>query len=99
MTSAVTESSVGMPGQGQPILRNKHYAVARSVSSVFTDREKIVTELTEYFMGSETQQGGKVQKRFVLHGLGGIGKSQICLKFVQNCRERYVSFDRYKVFG
>ena len=31
----------------------------------------------------------KMQKRYVLHGLGGSGKTQICLKFAQDHRERY----------
>ena len=29
------------------------------------------------------------QKIFVLYGLGGIGKTQICLKFAQDHRNRY----------
>lgn len=31
------------------------------------------------------------QRRFVIVGMGGIGKSEICLKVAENIRERFVS--------
>jgi hypothetical protein len=40
------------------------------------------------------------QTRFVLHGLGGSGKTQLCLKFAKEHREKYVTkaFECWRIF-
>jgi hypothetical protein len=48
---------------------------------VFTGRHDILDKLNRYF---STDLGKR--HIFVLHGLGGIGKSQIVLKFIQTCQ-------------
>lgn len=45
---------------------------------IFQGREKILAKMQEYF----AQDLGK-QHIYVLHGLGGAGKTQIGLKFIQ----------------
>jgi hypothetical protein len=59
---------------------------------VFTGRHDILTQMREYF---STNPGKR--HVFVLHGLGGTGKSQISLKFIEECQidtnpSRYVDF-------
>src|SRR3984957_20545554 len=48
---------------------------------VFTGREDVLSQMHVYFSGN-------IGKRhvFVLHGLGGAGKSQISFKFVEECQ-------------
>lgn len=68
---------------------NKHYEVPHNVSSVFTGREDICQQLTKSCLPSRPVDNAPNQKRFVLYGLGGSGKTQVCLKFAQTHRERY----------
>ena len=51
-------------------------------STRFTGRTEIIAKLKEHFSANPNEE---VQKRnyFLLHGMGGIGKTQICLKFVE----------------
>jgi hypothetical protein len=69
---------------------NKHYNVSHHVSSIFTGRDDINEELRKQCLPSEPPYAQKIQKRHVLYGLGGSGKTQICLRFAQEHRERYV---------
>lgn len=71
---------------------NKFYEVPHNVSSIFTGRDDISGRLRAKCLPSESAIRQKEQKRFVLYGLGGIGKTQICLKFAQDHQERYVYY-------
>jgi hypothetical protein len=46
---------------------------------MFTGRGIFLKNLRDYFGSSATGQ----RKSFLLHGMGGIGKTQICLKFIE----------------
>ena len=50
-------------------------------SNRFTGRTEVIAELEKHFFNANDS----VQKRkfFLLYGMGGIGKTQICLKFVE----------------
>ncbi|KAG6807045.1 hypothetical protein H0H92_009013, partial [Tricholoma furcatifolium] len=48
-------------------------------SPLFTGREDILLQLEVYF--SQSSLVKREQQRFVLHGLGGAGKTQIMRKF------------------
>jgi hypothetical protein len=48
-------------------------------SVLFTGRDEYLQRLRDYFHSSI----GDKRKSFLLYGLGGIGKSQICLKFIE----------------
>ena len=48
-------------------------------SASFTGRDEYLQRLKLHFSSSDE---GK-RKVFLLHGLGGIGKTQICLKFIE----------------
>jgi hypothetical protein len=50
-------------------------------STRFTGRTEVITKLKSHFSNTNDS----VQKRnfFLLHGMGGIGKTQICLKFIE----------------
>ncbi|KAI5776949.1 acyl transferase/acyl hydrolase/lysophospholipase [Geopyxis carbonaria] len=77
-----------------PVLRipeyeiNKHYFVPYSSSFMFTGRDLELKEINEYFL--QERKGTAQQRRvMVLHGLGGSGKTQICLKFLETAREKF----------
>lgn len=78
--------------------RNRYYEVPHSVSSVFTGREGICQQLSESCLPSRAQDIFKQQRRFVLHGMGGSGKTQVCVKFAQDHRERcaHGCFEHYQ---
>ena len=51
-------------------------------STIFTGREDVLSKMKSYFSPS-TASGQSQQHIFVLYGMGGAGKTQIALKFVQ----------------
>ena len=50
-------------------------------SALFTGREDILERLKNHFVPQD--EGDRCRKSFLLYGMGGIGKTQICLKFVE----------------
>jgi hypothetical protein len=58
------------------------------LSSIFTGRTDILHRLDDFLVPSETSVGLGKQRVFVLYGLGGVGKSQIGLKFVEEHSDR-----------
>ena len=68
--------------------QNKHYLVPHTVSAKFTGRRDICQRLQEACLPSVSLTAQAVQKRFVIAGLGGVGKTQVCLKFAQDNREK-----------
>ena len=57
-------------------------------SALFTGWEDIIEKLKIHF--AHQDQGNTQRKYFLLYGLGGIGKTQICLKFVEEMADRYL---------
>ena len=50
-------------------------------SNRFTGRTEVIAKLERHF--SNKNDSGQKRKFFLLYGMGGIGKTQICLKFVE----------------
>ncbi|KIJ92388.1 hypothetical protein K443DRAFT_685293 [Laccaria amethystina LaAM-08-1] len=59
-------------------------------SNRFTGRTEAIAKLKSHFF-TNTNDSGQNRKFFLLYGMGGIGKTQICLKFVE---EMYDSFSQ-----
>jgi len=57
-----------------------------SPTNLFTGRNDILLQLHQCFTPSPTSVESAEQRRFVLYGLGGGGKTQIALKFVKECQ-------------
>ena len=55
-------------------------------SALFTGREDILKRLVDHFASQD--QGDRCRKSFLLYGMGGVGKTQICLKFVEKMAGR-----------
>ena len=51
-------------------------------STRFTGRTEITAKLKEHF-SVNSNNGVQKRKYFLLYGMGGIGKTQICLKFIE----------------
>lgn len=72
--------------QGSEVeVKNEFYVVPHAASEHFTGRSEIRERLSDSLLSYRTS---KAQQRFVLYGLGGSGKTQICLKFAEDNRER-----------
>ena len=52
-----------------------------NLSNQFTGRTEAVAKLKRHFFN--TYDAAQKRKPFLLYGRGGIGKTQICLKFVE----------------
>ncbi|KAM6504318.1 hypothetical protein JOM56_001261 [Amanita muscaria] len=57
----------------------------RPPSNLFTGRGSYLQALKHCF--SPERRSGR--KKFLLYGMGGIGKTQICLKFIEECGEKF----------
>lgn len=76
------------PEVGRTKLRNKYFHVPHNVSNIFTGQGQLSAELEEKML-MPPAQGLEMHKRiFVLYGLGGSGKTQFCLKFIQDHRDK-----------
>ena len=51
-------------------------------SNRFTGRAEVIAKLKRHFFN--TNDSAQKRKLFLLYGMGGIGKTQICLKFVED---------------
>jgi hypothetical protein len=72
------------------ISTNVHWNVPRTVNSLFTGRTEILTKIQEALHHSHKTPSIEQQKRFVITGLGGQGKSEICLKIADLVRQQCV---------
>ena len=54
-------------------------------SQIFTGRENYLQRLNQYFCPRDKS---RPRRHFLLYGMGGSGKTQIALKFVEECWDR-----------
>jgi hypothetical protein len=62
--------------------------IPRQINPHFTGRTQILQTLREKLCAEGDGTHEKIQKRFVICGMGGSGKSEVCLKFAYENRER-----------
>ncbi|KAF2795537.1 hypothetical protein K505DRAFT_239679, partial [Melanomma pulvis-pyrius CBS 109.77] len=67
---------------------NVHWVVPRAVNSLFTGRDELVDRIRSAFRIDESQNIAE-QKRFVITGIGGQGKSEVCLKVASLMQEDF----------
>ena len=68
---------------------NKHFFTPQTVSSIFTGRESDLELLRKHLITPPSADSFKAQKRFVIFGLAGPGKTQFCCKFASDNKQRY----------
>ena len=61
-------------------------------TEIFSGRENDLKHMESCFEFPSTSIELKRQRKFVLYGVGGIGKTQIALKFIAQNKERCVIF-------
>ncbi|KAH7380186.1 hypothetical protein BKA66DRAFT_420258 [Pyrenochaeta sp. MPI-SDFR-AT-0127] len=68
-------------------LENVHWLVPRPVNSLFTGRSQLIDRI----QGALSDDGTSTtkQKRLVITGIGGMGKSEVCLKIADLMREAF----------
>jgi GTPase SAR1 family protein len=61
----------------------------KHASQFFEGRKDILAKMLVYFhINNHTSAGTARQLRFVLFGLGGAGKTQVALKFIEEAGDR-----------
>jgi hypothetical protein len=60
-----------------------------SKTKVFVGRGSILLQLDEYFRGSQSSASTESLRVFSLWGLGGVGKTELALKYARNHRADY----------
>ncbi|KAM3077881.1 hypothetical protein ACMFMF_004300 [Clarireedia jacksonii] len=77
------QPDVGATSQG-----NVHWMVPRTINTLFTGRGELLHRIQKAIRSDSTSPPDK-QKRFVITGLGGQGKSEICLQIASQMREEF----------
>lgn len=67
---------------------NKHFYPPQEMAADFIGREDISETVEKALLSSETDSTVRRQKRFVVYGMGGSGKTQICSKFARDNQDR-----------
>jgi Cdc6-like AAA superfamily ATPase len=73
----------------QTVNKNKHFAIPKAVESHYLGRETELNTLAQAFWPKDQVKPHR-QKRYVISGVGGSGKTQFCGKYAQEFRDRYV---------
>lgn len=64
---------------------SEHHMIPHSANPHFTGRTDIRQQMSDCLIFSMQEES---QQRFLLYGIGGSGKTQICLKFAQEYRKK-----------
>lgn len=72
------------------ITSNVHWTVPRPINNLFTGREDILSKIEDALRRNLARTEAPFQGRFILTGMGGQGKSEICLKIANTMRQWYV---------
>jgi hypothetical protein len=71
----------------EAVLRNEHFYPPCAVSLDFIGQDEIIGALQTAFEPEQNSSFMEKQKRFVLYGIGGSGKTQISAKYAQDNRK------------
>ena len=74
---------------------NVHWLVPRTVNNNFTGRTEVLAKIMDAIQSDHCTADAKQQQRFVITGMGGQGKSEVCLKTADMVRQEYVKFTSY----
>ena len=83
-------ANTGPAGKGK---MNTFVPQKLDASLFFTGRKDVLERLGKIFFQSDTSNL-MLRRSCLLWGLGGIGKTQICLKFIEKMSDRYLG-DHY----
>jgi hypothetical protein len=70
---------------------NQYWLVPRRSNTLFTGQRELRAKLKDQLLPSAVRfHEQDKSKVFVLHGIGGVGKSEICIKFAEEHRDWWV---------
>jgi hypothetical protein len=61
------------------------------VADHFVQREREMAQLEKFFGGNDGDGDGRRRKVFVVHGLGGMGKTQLCVEYARQHKEDFTA--------
>ncbi|MDI1493453.1 MAG: hypothetical protein OHK93_005243 [Ramalina farinacea] len=64
-----------------------HWTVTRSINTLFTGRSELLAKLEDIARGAVNDSSRHDQCRVVITGIGGQGKSEICLQLAHRVRQ------------
>jgi hypothetical protein len=67
---------------------NKYFDIPQGISSIFTGQGEYLERLRSLFFATPAPGNEQQQNRFIVHGIGGSGKTQFCSKFASDNRDR-----------
>ena len=67
---------------------NEHFSVPQGVEKIYTGRMTLLDEVKYAFNAPLTLDQVGLQRRIVIYGLGGSGKTQFCCKYASLYRQR-----------
>ncbi|KAL5324993.1 hypothetical protein ACEPPN_006115 [Leptodophora sp. 'Broadleaf-Isolate-01'] len=82
------QREIGERSRGANIQGNVHWLVPRAVNSLFTGRSDLLSRM-QRALQSERISVVQKQRRFVITGLGGQGKSEICLQVASLMKQQF----------
>ncbi|KAL8759088.1 MAG: hypothetical protein Q9184_003729 [Pyrenodesmia sp. 2 TL-2023] len=68
---------------------NLYFEIPQSACSIFTGRRSELSEVEDSLLSPNFTNQPRLQKRFVIFGLGGSGKTELCRKFAQENRHSF----------
>lgn len=77
---------------------NKHFDIPQPVSSIFTGRGAMLKDLKKILITPPGVRDSQ-QRRFVICGIAGSGKTQFCSKFAEDNRDRFVNLNLTKIIA
>lgn len=69
---------------------SEHFHPPEAVSLDFLGQKEVFQQLQKAFQPEHRTLRGESQKRFVLHGIGGSGKTQIAAKYAEDNEQKWV---------
>ena len=77
----------GLRGSSKDTSANVFWLVPRIVNNLFTGRTETLTKIMNAIKNSRCIP---LQHRFIITGMGGQGKSEVCLQIANKIRQEYV---------
>ena len=69
---------------------NEHFSLPQGVEKFYTGRLNLLNEVEDAFTTPSSPGQSRLQKRIVIFGMGGSGKTQFCCEYAQRYRYRLV---------
>lgn len=67
---------------------NEHLSLPQKIEKFYTGRLNLSTQVEDAFSTPPSPGQSRLQKRIVIFGMGGFGKTQFCCEYAQRYRYR-----------